>query len=99
MKTTIELAREAGLEISHTPPFFIRAWEEELKAFADLVRADEREQSLRREKLIAERWAIECESQVEIEREACAKVCDIQSLTAAASAKVCAEAIRARSNT
>jgi hypothetical protein len=43
MKTTIELAREAGLEISHTPPFFIRAWEEELKAFADLVRADERE--------------------------------------------------------
>jgi hypothetical protein len=43
MKTTIELAREAGLEISHTPPFFIRAWEEELKAFADLVRADERD--------------------------------------------------------
>jgi hypothetical protein len=43
MKTTIELAREAGLEISHTPPFFIRAWEDELKAFADLVRADERE--------------------------------------------------------
>jgi hypothetical protein len=42
MKTTIEMAREAGLEISHTPPFFIRAWEEELKAFADLVRADER---------------------------------------------------------
>ena len=43
MKTTIELAREAGLEISHTPPFFIRAWEAELAAFADLVRADERE--------------------------------------------------------
>ena len=74
MKTTIELAREAGLEISHTPPFFIRAWEEELKAFADLVRADEREQSLQREKFIAERWAIECASQVEIEREACAEL-------------------------
>jgi hypothetical protein len=42
MRGTIELAREAGLEISHTPPFFIRAWEDELKAFADLVRADER---------------------------------------------------------
>jgi hypothetical protein len=42
MRDTIELAREAGLEISHTPPFFIRAWEEELKEFADLVRADER---------------------------------------------------------
>jgi hypothetical protein len=33
------------------------------------------------------------------EREACAKVCDIQSLTVAASAKVCAAAIRARGNT
>jgi len=42
MRDMIDMAREAGLEISHTPPFFIRAWEEELKAFADLVRADER---------------------------------------------------------
>jgi hypothetical protein len=31
------------------------------------------------------------------EREACAKVCDVQALTVAASAEVCAEAIRARS--
>ena len=30
------------------------------------------------------------------EREACAKVCDVQALTVAESAKVCAEAIRAR---
>jgi hypothetical protein len=30
------------------------------------------------------------------EREACAKVCDVQALTVAASAEVCAEAIRAR---
>ena len=30
------------------------------------------------------------------EREACAKMCDVQASTVAASAKVCAEAIRAR---
>ena len=30
------------------------------------------------------------------EREACAKVCDVQASTVAASAEVCAEAIRAR---
>ena len=33
------------------------------------------------------------------EREACAKLCDIQSLTVSASAEVCAEAIRNRGNT
>jgi hypothetical protein len=33
---------------------------------------------------------------IEQEREACAKVCDVQALTVAESAKVCAEAIRAR---
>jgi len=33
---------------------------------------------------------------IEHEREACAKVCDVQALTVAESAKVCAEAIRAR---
>lgn len=43
MRDTIDLAREAGLEISSSPPFFVKAWEEELKTFADLVRADERE--------------------------------------------------------
>jgi hypothetical protein len=31
------------------------------------------------------------------EREACATLCDVQALTVAASAEVCAEAIRARS--
>jgi hypothetical protein len=71
MKTTIDMAKEAGF-----------TWEPigniigPLERFEALIRADEREQSLRREKLIAERWAIECESQVEIEREACAKVCE-----------------------
>jgi hypothetical protein len=69
MKTTVEMAKEAGF-----------TWEPinniigPLERFAALVRADEREQSLRREKFIAERWAIECASQVEIEREACAEL-------------------------
>lgn len=65
MKTTVEMAKEAGF-----------TWEPinniigPLERFEALVRADEREQSLRREKFIADRWAIECKSQVEIEREA-----------------------------
>ena len=42
MRDTIDMAREAGLEISSSPPFFVKAWEEELKAFEALVRADER---------------------------------------------------------
>ena len=33
------------------------------------------------------------------EREACATLCDVQALTVAASAEVCAEAIRARGQT
>ena len=33
---------------------------------------------------------------IEHEREACATLCDVQALTVAASAEVCAEAIRAR---
>jgi hypothetical protein len=97
MKTTIELAREAGL-------FTHKEVQAELKAFEVLVRADEREQSLQREKLIAERWAIECASQVEIEREACAKVCESKAETMAITGKSCdpddlAAVIRARGNT
>jgi hypothetical protein len=69
MKTTVEMAKEAGF-----------TWEPinniigPLERFAALVRADEREQSLQREKFIAARWEIECASQVEIEREACAEL-------------------------
>jgi hypothetical protein len=48
MKTTIEMAREAGLEITVDPtetPWrtFVEGWEDQLKAFEALVRADERE--------------------------------------------------------
>ena len=48
MRDTIELAREAGLEITVDPtetPWrtFVEGWEDQLKAFEALVRADERE--------------------------------------------------------
>jgi hypothetical protein len=104
MKTTIELAREAGLEISHTPPFFIRAWEDELKAFADLVRADA---------IAGERnsWPAEMEAmeqQVNIltdalaaEREACAELVynSPPSDEYESPLKAVYDAIRARGNT
>jgi len=48
MKTVIEMAREAGIEFTHDPTAsppkaFVECWVEELEAFAELVRADERE--------------------------------------------------------
>jgi hypothetical protein len=99
MKDTIELAREAGLlPILNEDAFQKWEWEKTkkvIKRFAALVRADEREQSLQREKLIAERWAIECASQVEIEREACAQLCEDQWQTA----HDIQDAIRNRGNT
>jgi hypothetical protein len=90
MKTTVQMAKEAGF-----------TWEPlgniigPLERFEAIVRADEREQSLRREKFIAERWAIECASQVEIEREACAQLCEDQWQTA----HDIQDAIRNRGNT
>jgi hypothetical protein len=71
MDKTIEMAREAGFTDGE-----LAFMGDNFRRFAELVRADEREHSLRREKFIAERWKAECNSQVEIEREACAKVCD-----------------------
>jgi hypothetical protein len=95
MKTTIDMAKKAGF-----------TWEPigniigPLERFEALIRADEREQSLRREKLIAERWAIECASQVEIEREACAKVCESLPMQQEIDVRdECAAAIRARGET
>jgi hypothetical protein len=48
MKTTIDMAREAGLDITCDPtetPWrtFVEGWEDQFKAFEALVRADERE--------------------------------------------------------
>ena len=72
MKTIIEMAREAGLWPAVTDIF-----PKELKAFAELVRADE--------------------------REACAKLCDVEEETANQEtwyqcAKELAKQIRARNN-
>jgi hypothetical protein len=86
------MAREAGL-------FTHKEVQAELKAFEVLVRADEREQSLQREKFIAERWAIECASQVEIEREACAKVCSDLYAEGDMNTGLAADLIRNRGNT
>jgi hypothetical protein len=93
-KSTIDMAREAGL-------FTHKEVQAELKAFEVLVRADEREQSLQREKFIAERWAIECASQVEIEREACASIVENADTPDCGgwTAQGIAEAIRNRGNT
>jgi hypothetical protein len=48
MRSTIEMAREAGLDITCDPtetPWrtFVEGWEDQFKAFEALVRADERE--------------------------------------------------------
>lgn len=48
MRTMIEMARQAGFDITYDPTesppqCFVEAWEDQLKAFADLVRADQRE--------------------------------------------------------
>jgi hypothetical protein len=65
MKTTIDMAREAGL-------FTHKEVQAELKAFEALIRADEREQG--------QKWfdAVTAQNKQLIlaEREACAKVCD-----------------------
>ena len=47
MKTMIELAREAGFDITYDPTesppqCFVEAWEDQLKTFEALIRADER---------------------------------------------------------
>jgi hypothetical protein len=50
MRDTIDMARESGFDISCDPtetPWrtFVEGWEDQLKAFEALVRADEREQA------------------------------------------------------
>jgi hypothetical protein len=86
VRDTKELALEAGLPEAWISETGVLKWSD-LKAFEALVRADERDRAIRENAYVL------------AEREACAKVCDIQSLTVAASAKVCAEAIRARGET
>jgi hypothetical protein len=89
MRSTIEMAREAGFD-THTSEVAMNVFfTEELKRFETLVRADEREQG--------QKWfdAVTAQHRVMIlaEREACAKVCD------EARAARLAEQIRARGET
>ena len=83
MKTTIDMAREAGLSPVDYPTT------EKLKRFAELVRADEREQGQKWFDAVLEQHKIN----VLAEREACAKVCDVFYCD------YCADAIRNRGTT
>jgi hypothetical protein len=92
MDKTIEMALEAGFDITIDPTelrCFVEAWEDQLKAFEALVRADEREvRSLRWDEYIAKA--------IEAEREACAKVADYYSMHDQDTPADIAAAIRAR---
>ena len=85
MKTIVEMTREAG-GFDATPEF--------LERFADLVRADEREETNRRANAS---WSLMCEKMVAAEREACAKVCEAMTWYMD-DGEECAIAIRARGN-
>ena len=64
-----------------------------LERFAALVASAECE---RVQKVYEDAAKDSVKAAIKQEREACAKVCDVQASTVAASAEVCAEAIRAR---
>ena len=101
MRDTIDMAREVKMPYDFVTGTPINL--EKLKAFADLVRADEREQG--------QKWfdAVTAQHKQEIlaEREACAKVCeavhtgsyDTPEFWREGVAYTCAAAIRARGNT
>jgi hypothetical protein len=63
MKTTIDMSRDCGLDITVDPtetpwPTFVEGWEDQLKAFEALVRADEREACAKVcEELAEKEWA------------------------------------------
>jgi hypothetical protein len=84
MRETIDMARDALIV-----PFFLKATNDEhlvcLKAFEALVRADERNRTWTQE-----HWTDYERSIAAVEREACAKVCDVFYCD------YCADAIRAR---
>jgi hypothetical protein len=93
MKTTIDMAREAGDDWDST----LSTDKEFLKRFEALVRADEREQG--------QKWfdAVTAQNKQLIlaEREACAKVCDdidVEYKGEDVLATWCSRAIRARGN-
>ena len=98
MKTTIDMAREAGAHPSHNPDLW-DIWEvsnEALNRLVALVRADEREEF--------QRWFDAVTAQhkqlILAEREACAKVCESLPMQQEIDVRdECAAAIRNRGNT
>ena len=91
MKTIIEMAREAGVEVTYDPTetptrAFAECWIEDLERFAGLVRADERDRAMRENAYVL------------AEREACVKVIESHGPFLANGALL-VEAIRARGNT
>ena len=85
MKTIIEIAREAGIEVTYDPTetptrAFVECWIEDLERLVELVRADEREAC-----------AKVCD---EVERKATK-----QPPMVGQGCQACATAIRARGNT
>jgi hypothetical protein len=108
MKTTIDMAREAGaIHIHERPKEFAIVGNDSIKVFEALVRADEREQykwdihscgpNCKRYGCVAMREAVEAE------REACAKLLELSKSGADglmdAVRDMGARAIRARGNT
>jgi len=103
MRDTIEMAREAGLLTWLKPPEDVI---ERLKAFAALVRADERKivMSIPLTKEMWQRFEDEIRAD---EREACAKVCDDinakykwpDHVAERVASQWCADAIRAKGET
>jgi hypothetical protein len=97
MKTTIDMAREAGAHPSHNPDLW-DIWEvsnEALNRLVALVRADEREEF--------QRWFDAVTAQhkqlILAEREACAKVCESLPMQQEIDVRdECAAAIRNRGN-
>jgi hypothetical protein len=72
MKTTIDMAREAGaIHIHEKPSEFALVGNDLIKAFEALVRADERNRTWTQE-----HWTEYERSIAAVEREACAKVCE-----------------------
>jgi hypothetical protein len=102
MKTTIDMAREAGaIHIHERPKEFAIVGNDSIKAFEALVRADEQEKykwdihscgpTCKRYACVAMREAVEAE------REACAKVCEGATELGCEYWSDVAEAIRERS--
>ena len=101
MKSTIDMAREAGFEVGKVfvDGVLTDAATMELKAFEALVRADERNRTWTQE-----HWTEYEQAIVQAEREACAKVCEDVYTGEEASCdwptpEMCAAAIRARGET